>query len=331
MASLYVTDCEGPITLDDNAFELCAHFIPDGAGFFTKISEYDDYLADVEKRPGYKAGDTLRLILPFLIAFGADNKTVEEYSEKHVVLVPGADKTLRFVSENMHARIVSTSYEPYIKALCRKTGFPFDNTYCTKLDLDKEIKDVKDIKEIDEVKEIKEEIDALKGPITDILKDLDNIFFKRLPEMKMGIVFQHVDPVGGKKKADALMDSLEKTGIPGEQTIYVGDSITDVQAFQAVKDAGGLAVSFNGNRYAIEVADIALISENTDVLTYVADSFLEGGKEEVFKLLHAWDMNIIEAVEIPRAAIVEQRNMKELIKESEAMRRKIRGMAGALG
>ncbi|HOQ19948.1 MAG TPA: energy-converting hydrogenase A, subunit R, partial [Methanothermobacter sp.] len=30
MRKLFVTDCEGPISLNDNAFELASHFIPDG-------------------------------------------------------------------------------------------------------------------------------------------------------------------------------------------------------------------------------------------------------------------------------------------------------------
>ncbi|RLA85280.1 MAG: energy-converting hydrogenase A, subunit R, partial [Deltaproteobacteria bacterium] len=67
---VFVTDCEGPISKNDNAFELCCHFIPEGEKFFSLLSRYDDYLAYVEKREGYKAGDTLRLIVPFLIAFG---------------------------------------------------------------------------------------------------------------------------------------------------------------------------------------------------------------------------------------------------------------------
>jgi len=32
--------------------------------------------------------------------------------------------------------------------------------------------------------------------------------------------------------------------------MYVGDSITDAEAFRLMRDAGGLAVSFNGNGYA---------------------------------------------------------------------------------
>ena len=30
----FITDCEGPLTLNDNAFELCEHFIDDGDKLF---------------------------------------------------------------------------------------------------------------------------------------------------------------------------------------------------------------------------------------------------------------------------------------------------------
>jgi len=67
---LYATDCEGPISKNDNAYELCERFLPEGAAFFERVSRYDDYLADVVRKPGYRPGDTLRLILPFLRATG---------------------------------------------------------------------------------------------------------------------------------------------------------------------------------------------------------------------------------------------------------------------
>jgi energy-converting hydrogenase A subunit R len=35
------------------------------------------------------------------------------------------------------AFIVSTSYEHYIRALCRVIDFPFENAYCTRVEIDK--------------------------------------------------------------------------------------------------------------------------------------------------------------------------------------------------
>ena len=51
----FITDCEGPLTLNDNAFELCEHFIDDGDKLFKILSLYDDYLVDIVKKEGYKA------------------------------------------------------------------------------------------------------------------------------------------------------------------------------------------------------------------------------------------------------------------------------------
>ena len=98
---IFITDCEGPISKNDNAFELTSHFIPNGNRLFTLISKYDDILADIVKRPGYKAGDTLKLILPFLKAYGVTNQAILEYSSKNVLLVPGAKEMLHFVKNSM--------------------------------------------------------------------------------------------------------------------------------------------------------------------------------------------------------------------------------------
>ncbi len=133
----FVSDCEGPLSVNDNAFELSGKYIDDGEKFFQIVSRYDDILADEIKRPGYNAGGTLKLILPFLKAYGATNEDITRFSEETILLVPGARDTLQFVYCTMPSFIVSTSYQQYIQALCNLTGFPFENTYSTLLDMDK--------------------------------------------------------------------------------------------------------------------------------------------------------------------------------------------------
>ena len=129
-------DCEGPITINDNAFEVCQHFLPQGERFFTLISRYDDYLADVIKREGYVAGNTLKLIVPFLKAYGLTNKRIRDYCRKSIRFVPGAAEMLDKLRSQMKVFIVSTSYTPYIEALCEVINFPRENTFSTRLDLD---------------------------------------------------------------------------------------------------------------------------------------------------------------------------------------------------
>ncbi len=123
---IYVTDCEGPLTRNDNAQEIAERFVPDGAEFFARLSKYDDFLVDVAAKPGYNAGNTLRLIPPFFKAYDVTDEDVEVFSAEQVLLVPRALKTLDAVSALMPAFIISTSYTPYLKALCEIAGFPFE-------------------------------------------------------------------------------------------------------------------------------------------------------------------------------------------------------------
>ncbi|MEM2151233.1 MAG: hypothetical protein QXG68_06880, partial [Candidatus Bathyarchaeia archaeon] len=114
MMKIFITDCEGPISKNDNAFELSSWLIPEGDKLFTLISRYDDVLADIVKKPGYKAGDTLRLIVPFLKAYGATNALMKRFSSETLLLIPGAGEALRYIRSIMPTFMVSTSYEPYI-------------------------------------------------------------------------------------------------------------------------------------------------------------------------------------------------------------------------
>ena len=133
---IYVTDCEGPLTRNDNAQEIAERFVPDGAEFFARLSKYDDFLVDVAAKPGYNAGNTLRLIPPFFKAYYVTDDDVESFSAEQVLLVPGALKTLAAVSALVPSFIISTSYTPYLRALCELAGFPFEHVRCTELSLD---------------------------------------------------------------------------------------------------------------------------------------------------------------------------------------------------
>ena len=136
MKLVFISDCEGPISKNDNAFEITARFVPNGDKLFTLISKYDDVLADVLKKPSYSAGSTLKLILPFLKAYDVTDRQMEEFSAQNLILIANSKDTLQHVRAVASAFIVSTSYEHYIKALCKAVDFPYENTYCTKLSID---------------------------------------------------------------------------------------------------------------------------------------------------------------------------------------------------
>jgi len=298
---VFISDCEGPISKNDNAFELAAYYIPDGDKLFSLISKYDDVLADVVKKQGYSAGDTLKLILPFFKAFDVNDKQMQAFSEQNIVLIADTKEALRQILDLTDAFIVSTSYEHYIRALCNAIAFPFQNTYCTRLQLDKYYITTD---EAQKLRQIAKEIAAMPmitiSPEAKSLRDLsakdqetisrlDQIFWTEIANMSCGRILSEVKTIGGPQKAEAIKDITSKLRISPAEVMYVGDSITDVEAFQLVRQAGGLTVSFNGNSYAVRNAEVAVLSENSIVTAILADVFINHGKEDALQLVNDWN------------------------------------------
>ena len=360
MTSIFISDCEGPISKNDNAFELAENFIPNGDKFFTNISLYDDVLADALKRPGYSAGSTLKLILPFFKAYGLTDSQMDDFSTKNMILIANSKTTLNYIRKISDSFIVSTSYEHYIKALCKAIDFPYKNTYCTKVSLDKcPITP----RERERLREMAQEIAQMPLIVipTDaktvedfsirdqvLIQRLDEIFWSLIPKMFVGKFLVDVVTVGGEQKAEAISDAAKRLGVVLEDVMYVGDSITDVEAFKLVRDNGGLAVSFNGNSYAVKHAEVAVQSESNLVIAAIADLFFRLGKKQTVKTLGSWSLDALEKNKVeealfkplsalnpdafPKVQIVTAKNMESLIKESSAFRKKVRGVAiGRLG
>jgi energy-converting hydrogenase A subunit R len=357
---IFISDCEGPISKNDNAFELTAHFIPEGDKLFANISKYDDVLADVLRKPSYSAGSTLKLVLPFFKAYDVTDKQMEDFSEKNIVLIANSQNTLHYVQAIANAFIVSTSYEHYIRALCKALAFPYENTYCTKLSLDKYATTQQEKKRLKEIaKEIVKmhiiDIPSAARTMEDfsrndqaIIQRLDEIFWSEIPKMSVGKMFIDVVTVGGEQKAEAIRDAVKRLSAKIADVMYVGDSITDVEAFKLVRAKGGLTVSFNGNSYAVKNAEVAVLSENNIVTAVIADLFSRFGKEKTMNALRSWSYEALEKSGVddallrqlsgfypdalPKAQIVTAENTEMIVKESSEFRKKVRGVAiGRLG
>lgn len=334
----FVSDCEGPISINDNAFELSGYFIENGENFFKVISKYDDVLADVIKRQGYSAGGTLKLILPFLKAYGATNQKMTDFSMENVHLVPGAVETLNFIRNLMPSFIVSTSYKHYIQALCTVTGFPYENTYSTQLDIDSYKLSLREEKKLKEFRKNMEE-----HPEFEVL---DEIFFKEIPSMDVGAVLEDVKTVGGENKKEAVQDIISRFKFKASDLMYVGDSITDVQPLRFAAENRGIGVSFNGNEYALNEAEIAVIADNNSILAVLADIFNSYNADRVIDFVVSYfkdpelalegvNLQLAERVKkgkLPRMEIVTCENLDDLIEESTRFRKDLRGKAiGGLG
>lgn len=375
---VFITDCEGPLTLNDNAYELADEFIEDGGKLFKIISRFDDYLVDDVKLENYHAGDTLKLIVPFYKLAGLTNEKMIKFSRENIYLVDGSDDTLRFANELIDSFIVSTSYGQYIEALCNYIDFPFQNTYHTQLDVcgatnfnqfdkksdnvssqannsqtivgDKSPKFIEELKKVEEFRKIILEHGDESEEDFNVLYD---IFFNEFPKLEINKYIESVKTVGGKGKQIAVEDIVEKLDLGQGSIIYMGDSITDVEPLQYARDNGGLSVSFNGNEYPLNVAEIAVISNHTIVSSILIDLHSRFDKEYVLDFIREYsqkgpnaafedfevDYSLIEEFEkvfynkeAPIIEIITDDNRDYLLKLSKEMRNGIRGKdIGGLG
>lgn len=352
------TDCEGPLALNDNAFELCRDFLPpDGARLFTQVSRYDGYLADIARKPGYQTGETLKLILPFLKSAGLTNDRTAEYSRQHITLVPKAEDTYRFLHTlNFPIFAISASYCPFAEGVAAKLGFMPDRLYCTQLDLDRyELPKT----EGEELHRLMEEIitapaldlpldaktpEDLAPEVQEVIRLLDAIFWDKIPRMNIGRMYQDVSTMGGPEKVRALENSLAQTGLSLANAIYVGDSITDVPALEKVRAGGGVAMAFNGNRYAIQAAEIIVVADTAWPVALLTAVFLQWGKEGIVELAQSTQPGGSRYLVLPEAMIEpiamglqggktfnlyhpSTSRREDVIRDSTAMRRRLRGEA----
>lgn len=351
MSSLYkksfITDCEGPLTLNDNAFELANHFIDNGGELFKILSLYDDYLVDEVKKPNYKAGNTLLLILPFFLVENIKNKDMIEFSRNNIFTVNESKFLLDYLKERMNTYIVSTSYGQYIEALANYMDFPFENTFYTKVDVD--ALDITD-GEISKIIEFKNQI--LENPKD--YKLFDSIFFNEIPKMGFYNLIKEVDVIGGEGKKLAIDKIIDNDSIDINEILYIGDSITDVEPLRFARDHDGISISFNGNIYPLKEAEIAIISSSAITTAVIANIYVDNDKKVVLDFINDYnnendleelfekydiDYNIkeeffkvFENYDKPIIKIVNQENFDEILEASTKMRNEIRGQdIGGLG
>lgn len=332
MDRFYVTDCEGPLSINDNAYEIADFFLPNGGEFFSILSNYDDIL--VEKQiPNYMAGSTLRLILPFFKAYGLTERDFVEFSEDHIHMISGAYTTIKYVENLMPSYIVSTSYNQYIEALCTKTGFNYENTYSTILKLDNYKLDESDQDKL---------LDIYQNILLDSsFENIHHIFTDVISQMPINELINSVKPVGGIGKRDAIVDIIKKTGYNPENIMYSGDSITDVEALEYANSSGGIAISFNGNIHSIRSSNITIASDNNLILAVIAKVFNEKGSSGVYEftddyntdplgsILECMDDNYITQqllLSKPSIKITEENPVETLIDESKKTRDNVRGI-----
>jgi len=320
-------DLEGPLSPQDNAYELMKLF-PLGDRIFEVISRYDDLLA-LEGREDYEPGDTLALVVPFLICHHISEEDITGLAQRATLVDGAAELIADLSSSDWKVFCISTSYEQYALRIAHRVGIFSDNLACTRFSLGRYLSQAKE-EDLTKVEEIEQEILAMKPVDDEIMKKrLDLFFWKELPKTSLGIALREVKPMGGRRKVEALKGFARAYGQSLERVVVVGDSITDARMLEAVDSAGGLAVAFNANEYALPYATIGLASTNLGDLKLALEAWVEGGRDAVERVVReraggGGDRGNFQWLR-------GRKNLEEPLKIHERIRRLVREEAGKLG
>ncbi|MGZ4882944.1 MAG: hypothetical protein ACXV2A_03530 [Halobacteriota archaeon] len=279
------------------------HSIKEGPALFEVLSRYDDYLA-IRNRPNYEPGDTLQLIVPFMIVNGITEQDVRKASSR-AQLVGGARDLIKWLKdETWDVHIISTSYEQHAYNVASKLDVEREKVHCTRFPLDS-LSEILEEGEIALIHEIQNKIlsfysnanDAETSTFGRLATQLDEFFFEIVPRTRIKAIFDQITVVGGERKVQALMSAIGA----GKQTdtAVIGDSITDYKMLQEIRSAGGISIAFNGNSYALPYANIGMACADIRPLHLILTAFREGGLKSAFELARLWEVECREFARDP--------------------------------
>jgi len=359
-------DLEGPISVLDFAAKLGRLLSKktkldlqkfNMGEFFEMISKYDDYIIEVpgvKKKlniPNYQPGDTLRLVAPLYISCFSD-KELTKLANNNLGLLPGCKELMKVLHKSWDIFIISTSYRHFAHSVAKSLNIPLDHVYCTDLNI-KEAKKTNyniegDVKNLVYVI-FKNYIDNDKN-LDLIIEDLNNFFWNN-KESDYINAMNLVEVRGGKRKEIAVERISTITQIPISEMVALGDSITDINMLQRLKDEGGIAVSFNGNRFTVGRSNIAITTPNNlgTLAIFESKNNIENFLDSWEKLYNRFKDNpekipskliskevknfFIKYKFVPEIDNLSNKSKKEIdliILKQEKFRKRIRGWAGNL-
>ncbi len=299
MKNVVFWDLEGPLSPMDHAWETADLFSiqtggerKSGKELFSAMSQA--IALDIENNPQsiFQAGDTLSLLVPFLKYHGVRDIDLRTVSEK-ARLVNGAPETIATLKKmGAEEFVLSTSYDgtSYVNSTSfihhadrvgKSAGVDAENIYATHLDLNSLMLN----------RTSREKIEIAQYMILD-LKDRPEILAtyltllatKTLPDAGYGNPLEITKVMGGKRKAEKIQEIMGEDD-DYSKVVVVGDSITDRDMLQLVKDRGGLAIAFNANLHALSHANAALATTDMRDIIPLIQSFWENGLESAKKFV----------------------------------------------
>ncbi len=323
---MFFTDWEGPWVITDFAYEVAIAFF-NNHEFFERLSQYDDYLVLVEKREGYEAGDTLRLLAPFLVAKEVTSEELRDLAENVLVYTPDAEEAMKYViGKGFEPVVISTAYVQFLDVSAKPLGVR--RIHATEFEperyrLSEDLRDtlmesVEIIASLPEI-EIPPDEDTMRS-----VRWLNDFFWNKMVRTEAGKILEDVRAIGGKRKLEALLSYDVK------KPIVIGDSISD-HAMLAWAKEKGLAVSFNGNEYAVRNSNLAVIGETTFAEAYLVEAYEREGIVGVKRAVtEEFESEILPKLNGVEFHWIKEENVDMVVERSKEIRRRLRGLAGAL-
>ncbi len=367
MKKVCLFDLEGPISVIDFAAEIGRMLSEkkelqlqkyDMGEFFFMISNYDDYLIDTPgvkeqlKIPEYQPGDTLRLMAPLYVACFSDQELIS-VAKKNLGLLPGCRELMKILHKEWDIFVISTSYTQFAHNVTATLDIPRDHVYCTDLHINELKEGLTNIGGTVDVlvREVFQNYLDNNKNLDSIIEDLNNFFWKG-EDSDYIKVMNKVKVRGGERKELAVEDISKRTKTQISEMIALGDSITDINMLQRLKDENGIAVSFNGNRFTVERANVAITTPNNLATLPIFESC-----DNIEKFLEEWEVKFKtfknNPRNIPNGLISKQskryfiqhnfipeivnltnkskEQLDKIISKQEKMRKLVRGWAGKLG
>ncbi|MBY9007586.1 MAG: HAD hydrolase family protein [Candidatus Lokiarchaeota archaeon] len=360
-------DLEGPITILDFAADIGRLLNKkkdlglekfDMAEFFFMISLYDDYLIDtpgLKQKLGisdYQPGDTLRIMAPLYMASFSNNELIN-LAKQNLGILSGIRELFQNLKKKWEIFVISTSYTQFAYQVTQELNIKNENVYCTNFPINKLKNSFSNIKEDIDIlvkKIFRKYLDNHKELET-VIDDLNTFFWQDKISDYVRIM-NNIKVRGGKRKELAVEEISNRTRVPISEMIAIGDSITDINMLERLNHEGGIAISFNGNKFSLKYANIALTSNNGLGILPIFENY-----DKIENFLTQWELKFnsfrnnlhfipgdlisIDLKEkflkynfIPRIYNLNNKTdqeIKNIIEEQEKMRKIVRGWSGKLG
>ena len=258
--------------------------IPDGGSLFELISRYDDLLT-MEGREDYEPGDTLALIVPFLLLHKIQEKDIVDLARKASLTKGAGELIAGLKTQGWEIFCITTTYAQYAHHIAEGLGIPPEHVAATPFPLDKFNRELSR-EDIALLEKAEQEFLKLSQSNDDklIKNKLDDFFWGKLPQTTMGKLIRSVKPIGGQRKVSALTRFALSYSQPFSEWVVVADSITDFKMLRTVDQAGGLSIAFNANQYALPYATLGVASTHLSDIFPVLQTWRNCGRNGVEKL-----------------------------------------------